>query len=44
MQNVYQSGNISEELQEIEKMQKVKDSYWTLWSNTCADLYTVICC
>lgn len=44
MKNKSKAGMISKELEEIKKMQKSVDSYWTLWSNTCADYYTIICC
>ena len=44
MQKESKAGVVNKELAEIKKMQRSADSYWTLWSNTCADLYTVICC
>ena len=44
MQIVSVEGNISLELKEIKKMQKVTESYWSMWSNTCADFLTIICC
>lgn len=44
MVNMLKAGNIKTELNEIKKMQKSVDSYWTMWSNTCTDFYTVICC
>lgn len=44
MNNMYNAGHIQKELAEIEKMQKSPDSFLTLWSNTCADYYTIICC
>ena len=44
MQNVSKAGNVYYEMNEIKKMQKNPDSLLTLWSNTCAGLYTVICC
>ena len=44
IKNVYGAGNVDLELKEIGKMQKSADSYWSLWTNTCAGLYTVICC
>ena len=44
MQNVSVSGKIEAELKEIKKMQKSTDSYWSLWSDTCGGLYTLICC
>lgn len=44
MQTVSKVGDISQELNEIKKLQKNPDSFLTMWSNTCADLYTVICC
>lgn len=44
MQKEFKAGAISKELAEIKKMQKSVDSYWTMWSNTCGGLYTVLCC
>ena len=44
MQKEFKAGAINKELAEIKKMQKSADSYWTMWSNTCAGLYTIICC
>lgn len=44
MKNRSKAGVIYKELAEIKKMQKTADSYWSLWSNTCGGLYTVICC
>ena len=44
VQNYSKAGSIQNELMEIKKMQKSVDSYWSLWSNTCGGLYTVICC
>ena len=44
MQNVSKVGSINFELQEIKKMQKNPDALLTLWSNTCAGYYTIICC
>lgn len=38
------AGIISKELGEIKKLQKNSDSYWSMWTNTCADLYTILCC
>lgn len=38
------AGNICKEILEIKKMQKSVDSYWTLWTNTCADFRTILCC
>ena len=44
MQNVSKAGNIHQELNEIEKLQKNPDSFLTLWTNTCTGYYTVVCC
>ena len=44
MQNVSVAGKVEAELKEIKKMQKSGDSYLSMWSNTCTDFYTIICC
>lgn len=44
LNTVSKAGDVYQELNEIKKMQKSVDSYWTMWSNTCADFFTVICC
>lgn len=44
MQKNFKAGVINKELAEINKLQKSADSFLSMWSNTCADLYTVICC
>ena len=44
MQNISKAGLIVQELNEIKKMQKSADSYWTMWSNTCLDFLTILCC
>ena len=38
------AGEIIQELNEIKKMQKTADSYWSLWSNTCSGFFTLFCC
>lgn len=38
------AGEIIQELNEIKKMQQRMDSYWTISTNTCGELYTVFCC
>ena len=43
-QNVYGSGNIQEEMNEIKKMQLKSDSLLTLWSEGCAGYYSLFCC
>ena len=42
--DISKSGNINAELKEIKKVQKEADSYLSMWSNTCADFLTIICC
>ena len=44
MQVVSNAGNIAQELKEINKIQKNPDSFLTMWSNTCTDFLTVLCC
>ena len=44
MQTISKAGVINKELAEIKKMQKITDSYLSMWSNTCAGLLTFICC
>ena len=44
MQKIVKAGNVDLEMKEISKMQKLSDSYLSMWSNTCADFYTIICC
>ena len=44
MQKLNSVGCISMEMEEIKKMQKSTDSFLSMWSNTCADFFTVICC
>ena len=41
MQN---AGNIYNEMNEIKKMQKTVDSYWTIWSEGCAGFLSLFCC
>ena len=44
MQTVNKAGDVHQELSEIKKMQKVVDSYWTIWSEGCAGFFTLFCC
>ena len=44
MQSVSKVGNIDLEMKEISKMQKLTDSYLSMWSNTCSGYYTLFCC
>lgn len=44
MQKISKAGNIHQELNEIKKMQKNPDSFLTMWSNTCTDFLTILCC
>ena len=44
MQNLSKSGNISFELEEIQKMQTKSDGFLTISTSTCGEFYTVICC
>lgn len=44
MHNVSKAGDVYQELFEVEKLQKAVDSYWTISTNTCGEIYTVICC
>ena len=44
MQKEFKAGAINKELSEIKKLQKSVDTYWTLWSNTCAGFLTLFCC
>ena len=44
MQRENKAGNISFELVEIREMQKNKDSFLSMSTNTCGEFYTIICC
>ena len=44
MQKLSKAGNISNELNEIRKVQKSADSFLTMSTNTCGEFLTIICC
>lgn len=44
MQSMSNSGIVEFELNEIHKLQKNPDGFLSMWSNTCADFTSVICC
>ena len=44
IQNGLTAGNVGKEMAEIKKMQKSVDSFLTIWSNTCTDFMSIVCC
>ena len=44
MQKFSIAGNVSKEMKEIKNLQVNKDSFLSISTNTCGEVYTVFCC